>query len=105
MENIGEYHITGGTGTVIKECFKGTVEDLQEFIEDIKSGMCGWVENGQDYSLPWHDGEFCKYYTDAEITKSQFDMSEDEIDEDETVIWFEKNIDEDNEEFYLFGKV
>ena len=105
MKNIGKYHVTGGTGTIIDDCYKGTLADLQEFIEEVKGEMCGWVESGQDYSLAWHDGEFCKYYTDIEATKRQFGMGEDEINEDETIIWFERNIDENNEEFYLFGVV
>lgn len=103
MKNIGLYKIGGGQGSVIKECFEGTIEEFQEWLEDRECDMFGWIEHSQDYTLPWHNGHFCKYETDEEMTISQHGVDEKDMHIDSMIIWWENDFDENNEEFYRFG--
>ena len=70
METIENYKIGNKT---IEEAFIGTMSDYDDFTTEIveKLHEYGWVEVGEEYTHPQHNGKFVDYYTCLESTVYQ----------------------------------
>jgi len=97
---IKNYKIGGGTGDTI-DAYIGNEDDFQAFISSVMEDMEGWVEKSQEYTLSWHDGRFIDVYNSAIDTAQEFGIILEH--EERVTIFYEKDYDEDGNEFYIYG--
>lgn len=131
IKEIEDFEIPGGAGSKIETCYVAdSWDDFREFVEDLYSSIYGYVEEGDKYTLAWHEGYFFDIYTCPHETIRQDNMDEekfknidlDEMDEEEVeelvrkcaqesgdwsfgaCVWYQEVEDEEGD-IYYFGIV
>ncbi len=98
---IEDYEIGGGAGSKIAVARIGTTDDMADWLESQKMDMCGWIEDGQERTIAWHNGRYQDFYTCLKSSITQHGLTIDELRE-ERITMFWDSIDPEND-VWVYG--
>jgi len=81
MREIENFYIPGGSGDKLETCYVGSIDDFLEFKNSLYSGLYGYVEESDNYTLDGYEGFFFDLYTNAYKTVKVNNIDDPDFDE------------------------